>query len=298
MALQAVMRLVRDGTLIGGGDAVAIGDYIVADPSDVTGPPGTILEPLDSGLLLVEEFDRLDIENRTALAAWVAHRGPFEFQPNRASTRRLNEAWILADNPMSRDDFLEYLAAHQVQLGPHPSFRQRAAAAPDAQYMAAHGYIVDAIADVRIHHQQIQDWLPTLVDPDRAGLKMNVQSLRVPVPPSKRPSFRVWLLGQHLESLVTDALDFLVMDMSDRRQEGTQFEVAVSWTSVLQPMYVQIFMAYLRALDGKPAAARCRDCGNVFLILDGRRSTYCNSRCRNRFNVRQFRDRAKKAPHG
>ena len=95
MALQAVMRLVRDGTLIGGGDAVAIGDYIVADPSDVTGPPGSILEPLIRGLLLVEEFDRLDIEDRDALAAWVARRGPFEFEPNRANTRRPSEAGIL-----------------------------------------------------------------------------------------------------------------------------------------------------------------------------------------------------------
>ncbi len=298
MALQAVMRLVRDGTLIGGGDAVAIGDYIVADPSDVAGPPGSILEPLDSGLLLVEEFDRLDIEDRDALAAWVARRGPFEFEPNRENTRRPSEARILAENPMSRDDLLEYLAAQPVQLGPHPSFRQRAAAAPDAQYMAKHGYVVDAIAGVRIHHQQIEDWLPTLVDPDSAGFRMTVHSLRVPVPPSKRPSFRVWLLGQHLESLVTDALDFLVMDVSDGRDEGIQYRVEVSWTSVLQPMYVQIFMAYLRALDGKRAAARCRDCGHVFLILDGRRSTYCNARCRNRFNVREFRARAKEAPGG
>jgi hypothetical protein len=298
MALQAVMRLVRDGTLIGGGDAVVIGDYIVADPGDVTGPPGSILEPLDSGLLLVEEFDRLDIEDRDELAAWVARRGPFEFEPNRENTRRPSEARILEDSPMSRDDFLEYLEAMPHQHGPHPSFRQRAAAAPDGPYMGEHGYIVDAIADVRIHHKQIQDWLPTLVDPDPAGFKMTIHSLRVPVPPSKQQSFRVWLLGQHLENLVTDALDFLVTDVSDGRDEGIQYGVEVSWTSVLQPMYVQIFMAYLRALDGKRAAARCRDCGQVFLILDGRRSTYCNAKCRNRFNVRAFRTRAKEATDG
>ncbi len=295
MALQAVMRLVRDGTLLGGGDAVLIGDYIVANPGDVTGPPGSILEPLDSGLLLVEEFDRLNIEDRDALAAWVARRGPFEFEPNRANTRRQKEARILADSPMSRDDLLEYLAARPVHHGPHPSFRQRAAAAMDAAYMRKHGYVVDAISDVRIHHKQIQDWLPTLVDPDPAGFRMTVHSLRIPVPPSKRPTFRVWLLGQHLESLVTDALDFLVTDRSDGRDDGVQYGVEVIWTSVLQPMYLQIFMAYLRALDGNRAAARCRDCGRVFLILDGRRSTYCNVRCRNRFNVREFRARAKKA---
>jgi hypothetical protein len=203
---------------------------------------------------------------------------------------------LLSDNPMARDDFLEYLAARPYPLGPHPSFRQRAAAAPNAAYMAEYGYTVDAIADVRVHQEQIRDWLPTLVDPEPNGFRMTVHKLRVPVPSAQRPSFRVWLLGQHLESLVTDALDFLIMDVSDGRDEQTRFGVEVSWTSVLQPMYVQIFMAYLRAIDGKRAAARCRDCGRVFLVLDGRRSTYCNSRCRNRYNVRAFRSRLEPKP--
>lgn len=293
MTLEAVMRLVRDGTLLGSGDAVAIGDYIVSEGGDVTGPKGSALEPLDSGLLLVEEFDRLDVEDRDEIAAFVARRGPFEFEPKRENLRRQDEARILADNPMSRDDFLEYLAARPHQLGPHPSFRQRATAAPDGPYMAEHGYVVDAIADVRIHHQQIRDWLPTLVEPDPGGFRMTVHDVRIPVPPPMRQSFRVWLLGQHLESLVTDALDFLIMDTSNGRDEGIRYVVEVSWTSVLQPMYVQIFMAYMRAIEGKRAAARCRECGRVFLILDGRRSTYCNARCRTRYNVRAFRTRAK-----
>lgn len=62
------------------------------------------------------------------------------------------------------------------------------------------------------------------------------------------------------------------------------------------PDQINTQMAYLRALDGKRAAARCRDCGQVFLILDGRRSTYCNAKCRNRFNVREFRARARRRP--
>ena len=51
--------------------------------------------------------------------------------------------------------------------------------------MAEHGFVVDAIADVRIDHQQIQDWLPTLFLHRICGFKMSVHSLRVPVPTSE-----------------------------------------------------------------------------------------------------------------
>lgn len=263
MAMEAVMRLVRDGTLLGSDDAVIVGNAVVSQGGDVTGGPGTILDPLEGGLLLVEEFARLDVADRASVAAWVARRGPLSTEASRIGQKyRLMHSPLVADAVMLRD---------APMYGPYPPFRIRAAAAPDAEYMVEQGYVVDYFVSIEYAQLDIRDSLAALVDGD---------------------PHKFWSLGEWLQGWMTDALGFLVLNSAEGRQQ-TKFEVLVSWVSALQPMHVQLFMAYRRALEGQPAATRCKDCGEIFLILDGRRATYCNARCRNRFNVRAFRARAK-----
>ena len=264
--------------------------HIAYSGGDVTGPPGSILEPLETGLLLVEEFARLDIDDHQAIAAWVSKRGPFEFENPYANPRKLAKPFHLRESPMMRDELLEELAAKPRQHGPWPGFHTAVAAGTSVKGLREKGYQADRIADIKAHWEQINDWLPALVNPSPDAFRLRLRDIRLPVPETQRPSFKVWLLGQHLQSLVTDALELIVLDNDDG---DMNFEVVASWTSVLQPMYLQIFLSWRRAGQRLPAAARCRACGQVFLILDGRRSTYCNRACRNRFNVRAFRARAK-----
>ena len=66
---------------------------------------------------------------------------------------------------------------------------------------------------------------------------------------------------------------------------------AREWTSVLAPIYLQLFEALRRISEGEPGAAVCRECGQPFLVLDARRRFFCNDRDRFRFSQRERRRR-------
>jgi hypothetical protein len=61
------------------------------------------------------------------------------------------------------------------------------------------------------------------------------------------------------------------------------------WTSILAPIYLQLYESLRRITEDKPGAALCRECPLPFLQLDGRRTTYCNAAERNRHNARLHR---------
>jgi len=61
------------------------------------------------------------------------------------------------------------------------------------------------------------------------------------------------------------------------------------WRSVLAPVSLQLFESWRRISEGLPGAARCRECDLPFLILDGRRTTFCTNRERNRYDQRMRR---------
>ena len=63
------------------------------------------------------------------------------------------------------------------------------------------------------------------------------------------------------------------------------------WRSLLAPVYLQLLEGLRRISEGKAGAAFCRECGQPFLVLDARRSTYCNDRERFRYAQRQRRQR-------
>jgi hypothetical protein len=58
------------------------------------------------------------------------------------------------------------------------------------------------------------------------------------------------------------------------------------WGSILVPIHVQLLEGLRRVAEGRSGAKWCRECGEVFLTLDARRSTFCTDRERMRFAQR------------
>ena len=63
------------------------------------------------------------------------------------------------------------------------------------------------------------------------------------------------------------------------------------WRSILAPIYLQLLEALRRVSEDKPGAVCCKECGQPFLTLDARRSTFCTDRERLRYAQRDRRDR-------
>jgi hypothetical protein len=64
-----------------------------------------------------------------------------------------------------------------------------------------------------------------------------------------------------------------------------------SWSSLLAPIYLQLLEGLLRVTEGRRGAAVCRECGQPFLTLDARRSSFCTDRERYRHGQRARRKR-------
>lgn len=64
------------------------------------------------------------------------------------------------------------------------------------------------------------------------------------------------------------------------------------WSSLLAPVFLQLVEGLLRVSEGRSGAAFCRECGQPFLTLDARRSSFCNDRHRFRWSQREHRRRA------
>ncbi|MGA2512793.1 MAG: hypothetical protein ABSG37_04150 [Candidatus Limnocylindrales bacterium] len=63
------------------------------------------------------------------------------------------------------------------------------------------------------------------------------------------------------------------------------------WGSLLAPVYLQLLEGLRRVTEGQRGAAFCRECGQPFLTLDARRSSFCTDRERFRFSQRERRRR-------
>jgi hypothetical protein len=63
------------------------------------------------------------------------------------------------------------------------------------------------------------------------------------------------------------------------------------WRSILAPVYLQLLEALRRTSEDKPGAVWCKECGQPFLTLDARRSTFCTDRERLRYAQRDRRER-------
>ena len=72
----------------------------------------------------------------------------------------------------------------------------------------------------------------------------------------------------------------------ERGDDGLVVRETRIWGSILAPIYLQLLEALRRVSEGKPGATWCRECGEVFLTLDARRSTFCTDRERVRYAQR------------
>lgn len=63
------------------------------------------------------------------------------------------------------------------------------------------------------------------------------------------------------------------------------------WSSLLAPVYLQLVEGLRRVTEGQRGAGLCRECGQPFLTLDARRSSFCTDRERFRFSQRERRRR-------
>jgi hypothetical protein len=63
------------------------------------------------------------------------------------------------------------------------------------------------------------------------------------------------------------------------------------WSSPLAPVYLQRLEGIRRVTEGQRGAAFCNECGQPFLTLDARRSSFCTDRERFRFSQRERRKR-------
>lgn len=63
------------------------------------------------------------------------------------------------------------------------------------------------------------------------------------------------------------------------------------WSSLLAPVYLQLLEGLRRVTEGQRGAGVCRECGQPFLTLDARRSSFCTDRERFRFSQRERRKR-------
>ncbi len=63
------------------------------------------------------------------------------------------------------------------------------------------------------------------------------------------------------------------------------------WRSVLSPVYLQLLEGLRRVTEGQRGAGFCRECGQPYLTLDARRSSFCRDKDRFRFFQRERRRR-------
>ena len=68
------------------------------------------------------------------------------------------------------------------------------------------------------------------------------------------------------------------------------------WRSLLAPVYLQLVEGLRRVTEGRTGAAWCRECGQPFLTLDARRSSFCTDRDRFRWSQRERRRRLAAQP--
>lgn len=230
-------------------------------------------EHSDDELLLAESFARLDLDDHERV-----------------------QGWFLFHGALDRDGFWD---------DPRASAKER----PD-------GPVIDTPSDLALEQGHVRWLIPTLVLLSEHRLDGGWDRATVPVGQTRS----VWtghpgidgvdaLVGtwegtveftrRLIEPYVTIAL---------RREFGLEFQEAETkhgrravlhawdwrvWRSILAPISLQVLDSLRRVSEGEIGAATCQQCGEGFLVLDGRRRRFCNERHRHRWTERQRRQRLK-----
>jgi hypothetical protein len=274
MAIESLLRLLKEAHLERPRQAIVVDaepgrEGIGFDDGNESTLLAAPLDPLENGLFLTEDFARLDIGDVVAVAAWFLSRGSVRIDPGSegGALTALRDLVEMEHQSVTREAPGAYEVKPRGDFPPWATF---------GEVLRSGGH-VESLDDIRLHAEMVKEVLSVL-----AGLRPgNVTDLR-----ENADVLRL------LHLAADSAISAIGLTWDPTSQDPTG--VWMTWESALQPIYVQLLMAFRRITRGRRGAARCRECGLPFLILDGRRSTYCNTTCRNRYNVRAFRSRAKR----
>jgi hypothetical protein len=214
-----------------------------------------------SGLLLAEEFARIDVTRPRQLRSWLLARGA-----------------------LNRLEFYGDVRAEQE--APFP---------PTVEGWEAQ----DSGRGIELEQEHVRrelDWLVELSkcrpSTGEAWTVKNVPSWHAALAEAQdRLMFRAERAVRSATRLVPfideDGRETIGHDQGEGRR--LSWREQREWRSVLAPVSLQLFESWRRISEGLPGAARCRECGQPFLILDGRRTTFCTNRERNRYDQRKRR---------
>jgi hypothetical protein len=290
---------------------------------------GECIDPFErdaEGILLAEAFARVELTRPRKAREWYLAHGAVAFGwllPEDAVhglrfvgldlTAQDTEAEVLAQQRLVRWHLtsLARLTAHRTGAvqGWDPAWSSAFLEGPDQQTVW-----VGAPSDEEAHFSptigleppELPPGLPRLQVPQDAWTRewvgydlpffVDGRYARLPTDRGGLLELQRRLIEPYLQRAV--ASDVRV-ERSDASSDGRGQELVVRetriWGSILAPIYLQLLEGLRRVSEGKPGATWCRECGEVFLTLDARRSTFCTDRERVR-HAQRGRPRGGPAP--
>ena len=309
----------------GDGRLVLPSDITVVRASGPSRETGDVLAALDGDqvdpferdaddLLLTEAFARVDLSRPRLAREWYLAHGAVALRWLFGdATRPLH--WV-GTHPTSQDTQAEVLAQQRLvrwhltslaRLSAHrpgvadqgdwdPTWSMAVIEGPDGQ-----GAWLGAPLDVEASFSPrvpplpdappIPPELPRLPVPEDAWYRTWVgYDLPIPDPGERErrlPTDRDGLLELQRRLVEPYLASAVATDVRlERDGEGLVVRETRVWGSLLVPIPLQLLEGLRRVSQGKPGATWCRECGEVFLTLDARRSTFCTDRERMRFAQR------------
>lgn len=270
-------------------------------------------ERTSSGLLLAEDFARADLDDAGRAAGWYLEHGALDLQHVFPSDRWAGHELApvaerfhdTRDEVLGQQRTVRWLLETLARLSQGPEAWE-----PGWMKVVLHSYgtlgvrldIADGVlrflparldaedvptgeARLWVPEERMRDhWTELLDYPALAG-----RVGRVPLTASYEGL--VELVRQLLEPHVRIAAQFEV----DLLWPEAEYSLVVSerrrWRSVLSPIYLQLLEGQRRVTEEQRGAGFCRECGQPYLTLDARRSSFCTDKDRFRFFQRQRRHR-------
>ncbi len=271
-------------------------------------------ERTSSGLLLAEDFARARLDDVGTLRAWITDHGALDLRHTFPA-----DSWQPYRDPQPSDTlvFLDPIDQYPVQQDTvrwHLLSLARLSQDPgiwQSQWMTVglrcqEPLLIDASESAFLRYLQLGDdaasrGIPTIWVPYSQwwdGWSALAVGEHWPAHP-----------GQHLTADRAGHLELLRRLLEPHVRIAARFEVELPWPdaaypmlvteqrrwrSVLSPIYLQLLEGLRRVTEGQRGAAFCKECGEPFLTLDARRSSFCNDQHRFRFSQRARRGRLEK----
>lgn len=288
----------------------------------IDGRWGRIVDPFEriEGVMLAESFARLDMANPRTLRTWLLSHGVphrsllfdgdndgvhFATTINEIVLFQLTTRWHLetllrlSDRPSTADWPLQWMPvlrvgrwwgiveaqgvrwAHDYDMPPLTGRLARVLQGEDLGMRSMLGRGEDAVLGAELDQMLARgvDVLP-IEDDDRRPVDRS---------PAIIWDARTWERTIALQmSLLSDPL--AVAQVSSPTLVKRDSHVVISedrtWDSLEIPITLQIVASLQRVSRGVRGAQRCRECGGIFLVHDGRRAVFCSGKEEHRYNRR------------